>query len=76
MLVQDALELEAQEGKSGYYWILNIPDKDDYKNSVLQLAQKIKTDYPYTTLLSLTDNFAREREEIKLFYFLPDTLDE
>ena len=77
LLVQDALELEAQEGKSGYYWILTLPDEDNYKDKVLQLAKDIKVDYPYTTLLSLTDNFDREREEmIKLFYFLPDTLDE
>ena len=70
ILTQDALFLEAENAQPGYYWVWKNP-----KDSLLQLAQKLKKDYPYITLLCLENKFEQEREERKLLYFLPDTQD-
>lgn len=69
ILTQDALQGRKQDGEPGLYWILFM-DEQASQQRWKKLSEQMCKYYPEISLLSLTSDFTKERDENSLFRLL------
>lgn len=73
-VVQDYLEDRELDGKPNYYWLLELPAKDDEQSIMLSLASLLKQKYPQVLFIVLSTERWLRRKETREYRQLIKTL--